>query len=131
MVRTRHSRFNGRYVPENFAEKCRRAKVANGHPANWCNRERATATRRNTNGGRYESPATVEKRRATCMDRYGVEYVTQSAEFKERSRLTCVDRYGVEHYNQTEEFKERSRLACIERYGVEHSQQSPSIRQKS
>ena len=43
---------------------------------------------------------------------------------------TCIERYGVENPFQSEEVKQKSKDTCIERYGVEHPCQSPEVKQK-
>jgi len=60
----------------------------------------------------------TEKRKTTCLQKYGVEYIAQtqknrdrmqnfmkSDEFKAKSKETLLKKYGVEHYNKSEEAK--------------------------
>ena len=58
------------------------------------------------------------RRMRTCIQKYGVEYVTQSTLFKEACKQTFLMRYGVEHPSQIEEvhlrmasaFRKRTKL---------------------
>ena len=39
---TRAKNNNGKWHAEDFSDKCKATKVANGHDANWCNHEKAS-----------------------------------------------------------------------------------------
>lgn len=49
-----------------------------------------------------------EKRKQTCLERYGVDNPLKYDEFKEKSKQTCLERYGSEHWSQSKEGKMRS-----------------------
>lgn len=95
--------------------------------------------------------ATKEKSKQTCLEKYGVEYVTQAQQMKDRSRQTCLEKYGVEHVlqnkdimgkvrqtnkerhgveyaGQISEGKEKSKRTCLEKYGVEYTAQSQQMK---
>lgn len=44
------------------------------------------------------------KMKQTCLQRYGVEYVTQTEEHKKQVEQTCYEHYGVRFYTQTKEY---------------------------
>ena len=48
-----------------------------------------------------------ETSKETIKRKYGVDYITQTAEFKEKTKQTMKRRHGVEFYAQSEEFKDR------------------------
>ena len=73
----------------------------------------------------------VEKMKATNIEKYGVEYVSQSKEVKDKVKSTCIKNYGVEHIFQSEKCKEKIKATNIEKYGVEYSSQLKEIRDKS
>lgn len=54
---------------------------------------------------RYKNKARSEKRKQTCLKKYGVENPYQSDEIKTKIRKTNLDRYGKESYTQTQEYK--------------------------
>ena len=68
--------------------------------------------------------------KTTNIERYGVEYVSQSKEVKEKVKLTNMERYGVENPFQNEKIKEKMKLTNIERYGVEYASQCEEVREK-
>jgi hypothetical protein len=47
----------------------------------------------------------------------------KSQEFKDKSKQNCIERYGVENLSQSQEFKDKSKQTFIERYGVEYPMQ--------
>jgi hypothetical protein len=71
------------------------------------------------------------KRKATCLERYGVESVTQSEDMKAKSRETCQEKYGVDNPTQSPEIREKTKKTCLEKYGVENPGQSPELQIKA
>jgi len=71
-----------------------------------------------------------DKMKATNLQRYGVEYYSQTAEMKEKIIETTLQRYGVEHYSQSEDWKEKCKKTCMERYGVSNSNKTKATRDK-
>jgi hypothetical protein len=72
----------------------------------------------------------VQKRKQTCLEKYGVESHAASDDYKQKRTKTCQEKYGVDHYSQTEEYKQKIKQTSLERYGVEHLGQSKIIQQK-
>lgn len=62
--------------------------------------------------------STKERRKATCLSKYGVENTFQSEEKKAKIHQTCMERYGYECASQVPEFIEKQKKTNIERYGV-------------
>lgn len=48
-----------------------------------------------------------EKIRRTTRDRFGEACVFQTEYQKQKSKQTCLEKYGVEYYSQTQEFKDK------------------------
>ena len=84
-------------------------------------------------GVEYPSQSTEikEKKIQTSIEKYGVEYPSQSTEIKEKIIQTCIERYGVEHPSQSTEIKEKKIQTYIERYGVEHPHQNAEVAEKA
>lgn len=61
--------------------------------------------------------STKERRKATCLAKYGVENTFQSEEKKTKIRQTCKERYGVEVCSQNPEVYAKVKKTNIERYG--------------
>jgi hypothetical protein len=59
------------------------------------------------------------KRKETCLKRYGVEYTLQSKEVKNRGKETCLKKYGVEYSSQAEIIKQKTKATTLEKYGSE------------
>lgn len=62
--------------------------------------------------------STKERRKATCLAKYGVENPFQSEEKKAKIRQTCKERYGVENCAQNSEVYAKVKKTNIERYGT-------------
>jgi len=88
----------------------------------------------------------VEKSKETFRKKYGVEWATQSTDYKSRARETKLVRYGNEYYNgnkktsrawQSKTDKEiadivnKRRSTCLERFGVENALMKPQARKNS
>ena len=59
----------------------------------------------------------TEKRKKTCREKYGKDFVAQVDKFKEKSKATCLEKYGVEYSYQSENNKQKSIETKIKRYG--------------
>ena len=55
----------------------------------------------------------------TMLEKYGVEYASQSQEIKEKIIETNFKKYGVKYASQLPEIKEKQKITCLEKYGVE------------
>ena len=72
----------------------------------------------------------LEKRRNTCLRKYGVDNYSKTKEYKEKYTKTCINHYGCENPMQSEEIKEKSRKTNLKRRGCEYSLQSKEVREK-
>lgn len=59
----------------------------------------------------------VEKRKKTVKTKYGVDYYTQTQEYRDKVKNTNLIRYGVESSNQAAIVKEKMRQSKLARYG--------------
>jgi hypothetical protein len=71
-----------------------------------------------------------EKRKATCMEKYGVESFSQTSSFKEKAEQTSLERYGVKNPHQSLEVVEKGKHTSKERYGTENVMQNPLFVEK-
>lgn len=76
------------------------------------------------------SSSTIKAREQTCMERYGVSYISQVSEIKEKTKQTMRERYGVEHALQSKDIYKKFEQTCIERYGVRMPSTLDSIQEK-
>lgn len=72
----------------------------------------------------------TQKRKETCLKKYGVENIRQNSEAKEKAKKTCLENYGVEHSFQSEKVKEKIKQTNLEKYGVENPLQSKTVLEK-
>jgi len=72
----------------------------------------------------------VDKRKATCLEKYGVDHYAKTAEYTDRVKQTSIERFGVEYYAKTAEAQIRNKKTNLERRGVEHPAQDNAVRQK-
>ena len=71
-----------------------------------------------------------EKRKQTCLKKYGVDNYAKTKECKDKTTKTNLEKYGVEYVLQDKETREKSKKTCLEKYGVEFSQQNDIIKEK-
>lgn len=76
------------------------------------------------------SPDLKEKRKQTCMKKYGVENALQSEKIKQKSKKTCMEKYGVEYSTQSNTVKQKRKQTCLDKYGVEYAFQADEVKQK-
>lgn len=68
----------------------------------------------------------LKMRRDTNLKRYGVENYTNN----EKRKKTCLKKYGVETPLESAKIREKIKETNIEKYGTEHPSQLPEIQQK-
>lgn len=64
------------------------------------------------------------------LETLGVEWHTQTADWKSKVKSTSLEKYGTEHYSQTTEYKQRVVNSNLEKYNVSHVMHLPSTKQK-
>lgn len=73
-------------------EKIRLGKIRNGHGPTWNNRDKFKRTLEEFSDEKRSS--IVEKRRGTCLERYGVDHVQKDLEIRRKTEKTCMSKYG-------------------------------------
>lgn len=71
-----------------------------------------------------------EKSKKRCLEKYGVESLSQLESTKQKARLTCLKKYGVEYVAQAEEVKKKAEETLFSHYGVKKALQSKEILEK-
>ena len=77
-----------------------------------------------------KDPESNERRKNTCLQKYGTENPNQSRIVKDKIEKTMMDRYGVKHALQRKEFLEKSQDTCEKHYGVKFPSQNKDIIEK-
>jgi len=62
----------------------------------------------------------LSKQKNTMMQKYGVEYPSQSKEIKEKIKKGFIEKYGVDNPSKTDEVKNKMKKTNLIRYGVEY-----------
>lgn len=70
---------------------------------------------------------TLNTRKQTCLEKYGVENVFQDSE---RIKKSYIEKYGVDNPFKSEEIKEKIRKTNLKKYGVESPLQNKDILKK-
>jgi hypothetical protein len=70
------------------------------------------------------------KIKETNLKKYGVEYPQQSKEVREKTKNTFLEKYGYETPLQSEEIKEKIRNTNMERFGVPNPAQNKEVQEK-
>ena len=70
----------------------------------------------------------IEKRKKTCLEKYGVDNPSKNKEVKEKIKNTNVERYGVTSPAQSKEIKEKIEKTNLIKYGVKCVFQNENIK---
>lgn len=81
-------------------------------------------------GHENEYIALTERKKQTCLERYGVENPFQSKEIQDKAKRTNLERYGCENVFSNEEVKEKIKQTYLQDYGVESVGQVDEYRLK-
>lgn len=73
----------------------------------------------------------LEHMKETCLDRYGVDNYSKTAEFREKSTATFMNHYGVSNPMKSDSVKAKVVDTTRERYGVDWAQQNSKISEKT
>lgn len=73
---------------------------------------------------------TTERRKKTCLEKYGEDNPSKVLEFQQNRENTMLDRYGVVNYFQADGFREKAINTCQEKYGVNSPAQNKEIMNK-
>lgn len=65
------------------------------------------------------------------LETLGVEWHTQTQEWKQKTRETSLSRYGANHYSKTKEYKSAVKNTSREKYGVDHIMHLNSAKEKA
>lgn len=77
-----------------------------------------------------QSKEVKDKAKETVLKKYGVNCYIQSSDFKYKTKATNLKKYGVEFYTQTKEVKDKAKKTIFNKYGVENIFQCEEIKDK-
>ncbi len=61
--------------------------------------------------------ATIEKRKHTCIIKYGVDNPAKNLNVKQKCTDTCFSKYGVSHASKLDEVKSKTKITTLSKYG--------------
>jgi len=70
---------------------------------------------------------TIQNRKDTCVERYGVPNVSTAQVIKDRKVATCLRNHGVEHPQQSAKVRVKTVAAVQDHYGVDNVSQSAEV----
>lgn len=79
--------------------------------------------------GEFESQ-TQDRRKQTCMKKYGQDNPSKVVEFQKNREKTMIDKYGVVNYFQAEDFREKAIQTSKEKYGTDFPSQNSDVQKK-
>lgn len=75
-------------------------------------------------------PGSLEKLKATNQKKYGVDFYTETQEFKNKVKVTFDSKYGG-HPTKLKSTQDKKKKTNLEKYGFENSLDNPEIKEKS
>jgi len=64
--------------------------------------------------------ASLPKKKATMLEKYGVEHASQNKEIMDKIKKGFMEKYGVDNPSKLNEVKDKQKKTNIEKYGVEY-----------
>lgn len=75
-----------------------------------------------------KSPSSKQKRKETCLSKYGFDNPMKNSEIKNRYIESIVDTYGVDNIGKRTESKEKLKITNRKKYGVDHISQLDRVK---
>ena len=91
---------------------------------------RVLAQNKNFNCKSCQKKSTIERRKNTNLERFGVECSLQNEEIKQRIKNTNLERYGVENVLLNKDIRRKIKETNLEKYGVENVLLNKDVRRK-
>lgn len=102
-----------------------------GHNPETMDKKRKTCIKKFGYDNAFKSPEIQEKAKKTCLERYGVENPYASEEVKQKIKQHNIEKYGGNSPMCSKEAQKKSKKTCLERYGVEYSSQNEQVKEAS
>lgn len=105
---------------DSVKEKLKKTKKEKYGDENFNNRNKFMQNRESWSEEKKEQ--IFEKRKNTVQNKYGVDFVTQSNEFKEKAENTNLKKYGHKNPSKSKEVIEKIQNTMLSKYGKHYSQ---------
>lgn len=71
-----------------------------------------------------------EKRKQTCLQKYGVDNIRKSEQYKNYCKRLHIQNYGVENVSQAQEIKNKKEQTCLKHFNSTNPLKSEKIKEK-
>lgn len=78
----------------------------------------------------WNDTSVIDKRKDTCLKKYGVDNFTKTNEYLEKTKSTNNKKYGKDFYLQSNDLKEKRIKSNLDKYGVDHHMKSSKFMDK-
>lgn len=78
----------------------------------------------------WNDKSVIDKRKNTCLKKYGVDNFTKTNEYLEKTKSTNNKKYGKDFYLQSNDLKEKRVKSNLDKYGVDHHMKSSKFMDK-
>ena len=79
----------------------------------------------------YDSPNLKEKKKNSCIEKYGVDNPSKSKEIRDKVIKTNIDKFGHEWATKSDDIKTKIKDKFIENYGVDNPSKIKEVRDKA
>lgn len=79
---------------------------------------------------RSNNPETLKKYKTTCQEKYGVDFASQSNEFRQTVKDTCINKYGVDNPFKDAGIQTKYKQSIQSKYGVSNVSKSKIVTDK-
>lgn len=114
--------------PKTFKDKTLSYNFCDKQGRCVCQSESFAAKTRGKSGA--EKDLIERRKRATMLERFGVEHPSESTELRAKGTETSLKRYGVASPLANSSVREKIKKTNLERYGADHVLSSPEVREK-
>ena len=79
----------------------------------------------------FNSSDIKERRKKTCLEKYGVDNPSKSSDIKDLVKITNNKKFGVDYPLQSSEILEKNKKYFLEKYGVDNPSKLSEVRDKA
>ena len=114
------------YIKQNLStsDLAEHYKVAGKTIRYWLKKYHISKSKELTNQNRQD------KRKETCLQKYGVEHTSQLKENRDKMKTTCLERFGVENGAKSEIVKTQIKQNNMKKYGYSHPLKVTEIKER-
>ena len=81
-------------------------------------------------GIKIDCKKSIEKRKQTCLRKYGVDHSSKSKEVQDKKKSTCLKKYGVNNPSKNKNIQNKRKRTFLEKYGVDSPFKNEKVQNK-